>query len=617
VTQPTEAEAAAKDFDAQLFRRLLGQVRPYWRVTLVALVSLLAFALIDTVMINLLRRAVDESLAPVGRFAALSPAARYDNLVRIALLFAGLGVVSFGLRYLQGYLLALLSQRVVRDLRRQLFTKFQRLSVGYFDQNPVGRLMTRVTSDVDAINQFLTQGLVGIVQDVFLILIFAGALLLYHLEVGLVALSVLPVMLFVTSYLRVRLRDTFRRARAYQSIVNTNLNENLSGMTTIQLFNREARNHQLFGRLNDQLLAANVEAIRWFSFFYPLVGLIAELGVALTLWYGGLRTFAEGSGLTIGTLVAMLELLRRLFVPLQELADKFNILQAAFASAERIYGVFDEPETVLDKRSAKPVTHFRGEVEFKGVWFSYLPPGETPTDKDWADEDWVLRGIDLRVRPGESVALVGATGAGKTSVISLLSRFYDVQRGRVLLDGVDVRDYKQHELRRHVGVVLQDVFLFAGTVASNLTLGDETVTRSRMEEVCRFVGAHDFIATLPHGYDTEVRERGATLSTGQKQLLAFARALIQNPDIVLVLDEATANVDTETELKLQAALAKLMQGRTSLIIAHRLSTIEHCDRIVVMRRGRILETGSHRELLAEGGYYARLYEAQYGEAVTL
>jgi ATP-binding cassette subfamily B multidrug efflux pump len=612
VTQPTEAEAAAKDFDAQLFRRLLGQVRPYWRVTLVALVSLLAFALIDTVMINLLRRAVDESLAPVGRFAALSPAARYDNLVRIALLFAGLGAVSFGLRYLQGYLLALLSQRVVRDLRRQLFTKFQRLSVGYFDQNPVGRLMTRVTSDVDAINQFLTQGLVGIVQDVFLILIFAGALLFYYLEVGLVALSVLPVMLFVTSYLRVRLRDTFRRARAYQSIVNTNLNENLSGMTTIQLFNREARNHQLFGRLNAQLLEANVEAIRWFSFFYPLVGLIAELGVALTLWYGGLRTFAEGSGLTIGTLVAMLELLRRLFVPLQELADKFNILQAAFASAERIYGVLDEPETVLDKPHAQPVTQFRGEVEFKGVWFSYLPPGETP-----ADEDWVLRGIDLRVRPGESVALVGATGAGKTSVISLLSRFYDVQRGQVLLDGVDVRDYNQHELRRHVGVVLQDVFLFAGTVASNLTLGDETVTRSRLEEVCRFVGAHDFIRKLPHGYDTEVHERGATLSTGQKQLLAFARALIQNPDIVLVLDEATANVDTETELKLQAALAKLMVGRTSLIIAHRLSTIEHCERIVVMRRGRILETGSHRELLAEGGYYARLYEAQYGEAVTL
>jgi len=308
--------------------------------------------------------------------------------------------------------------------------------------------------------------------------------------------------------------------------------------------------------------------------------------------------------------VAMLELLRRLFIPLQELADRFNILQAAFASAERIYSVLDEPETVTDRPNAKPVTHFRGEVEFKNVWFSYAEPGREPQD-----EDWVLRGIDLRVRPGESVALVGATGAGKTSVISLLSRFYDVQRGRVSLDGVDVRDYDQRALRRHVGVVLQDVFLFAGTVASNLSLGDERVTCARMEEVCRFVGAHEFIERLPRGYDTEVRERGATLSTGQKQLLAFARALIQNPDIVLVLDEATANVDTETELKLQAALAKLMRGRTSIIIAHRLSTIEHCDRIVVMRRGRILETGSHRELLSRGGPYARLYRAQYGEPV--
>jgi len=605
------AEPPAKDFDALLFRRLLAQVRPYWRVALVALASLIAFAFLDTMMINLLRRAVDESLAPVGRFAALSPAARYDNLVRIALIFAGLGAVSFGLRYLQGYLLAGLSQRVVRDLRRAVFAKFQRLSVGYFDRNPVGRLMTRVTSDVDAINQFLTQGLVGMVQDLFLILIFAGVLLTYHLEVGLVALSVLPVMVFVTGYLRTKLRDAFRQARTLQSVVNTNLNENLSGMTTIQLFNREARNHQVFSRLNAQLLGANVEAIRWFSFFYPLVGLIAEFGVALTLWYGGLRTFGDNSGLTIGTLVAMLELLRRLFVPLQELADRFNILQAAFASAERIFGVLDEPETVSDRPGARPVSRFRGEVEFRDVWFSYLPPGKTPKD-----EDWVLRGVDLKVRPGESVALVGATGAGKTSVISLLSRFYDVQRGQVLLDGVDVRDYEQRELRRHVGVVLQDPFLFSGTVASNLALGNGAVTRARLEEVCRFVGAHDFICKLPRGYDTEVRERGATLSTGQKQLLAFARALVQNPDLVLVLDEATANVDTETELELQAALTKLMRGRTSLIIAHRLSTVRHCNRIVVMRRGRILETGSHRELLAAGGPYTRLYRAQYGEVTT-
>lgn len=602
---PYEAPPA-KGFDAKLFRRLLEQARPYWRIALVSLLSILAFALVDTFMINLLRHAVDQSLAPIPAFAGQSPEERYGTLVQIALFYAGLGVVSFALRYLQGYLLAFFSQRVIFDLRRQLFAKFQRLSVSYFDGNPVGKLMTRVTSDIDAINQFLTQGLVGMVQDVFLIVIFSAALLYYDLEVGLVSLAAIPVMVLVTSYLRVKMRDAFRQTRFYQALVNANLNENLSGMGTIRLFGREARNHQIFGALNGRLQGANVEAIRWFSFFYPVVGLIAELGIALTLWYGGLRTF-ESSGLTIGTLVAMLELLRRLFVPLQDFADIFNVLQAAFASAERIYGVLDEPEAVADKPNAKPIEHFRGEVEFENVWFSYTPPGEPVTD-----EDWVLRGIDLHVQPGESVALVGATGAGKTSVISLLSRFYDVQRGSVKIDGVDVRDFKQRDLRRHVGVVLQDVVLFAGTIISNLTLGDEAISRQRVEEVCRFVGAHDFISRLPQGYDTEVRERGATLSTGQKQLLAFARALIQNPDIVLVLDEATANVDTETEVKLQEALGKLMRGRTSIIIAHRLSTIEGCDRIVVMRRGRIIEVGSHTELLAKGGYYARLYEVQYG-----
>lgn len=600
-------EVQKRDFDAVLFGRMLAYIRPYLGVTAVALLALLSFALVDTAMINLLRRAIDESLAPTTAFAGLSPEERYGNLLRIAAFFAALGVLAFALRYLQVYLLTALSQRIVRDLRRDLFAKFQRLPVGYFDRHPVGRLMTRVTSDVDAINQFLTQGLVGFAQDAFLILVFAGAMLLYDARLALVAFSVLPVMLLVTGYLRVKLRDAFRQTRFYQAAVNAYLNENLSGMGTIQLFGREARNHQKFGALNNQLLGANVEAIRWFSIFYPLVGFIAEVGVALTLWYGGLRVLAGPDVLTLGTLVAMLELLRRLFTPLQDLADKFNILQAAFASAERIFGVLDEPERVSDKPGARPVEHFRGEVALEGVHFAYNPPG-----KPVKDEDWVLRGIDLHVRASESVALVGATGAGKTSVISLVSRFYDVQKGRVLVDGVDVRDYAQRDLRRHIGVVLQDVFLFAGTIASNLSLGDESIPRARLVEVCKYVGAHDFISRLPQGYDTPVREGGATLSTGEKQLLAFARALIQNPDIVLVLDEATANVDTETEQKIQDSLRKLMRGRTSIVIAHRLSTIEGCDRIVVMRKGRIVEEGNHRELLSKGGYYARLYDVQYG-----
>ncbi|MDQ3398421.1 MAG: ABC transporter ATP-binding protein/permease, partial [Deinococcota bacterium] len=504
--RPVPDEPQRRDFDTVLFGRMLVYIRPYLAVTVFALLSLLGFALVDTAMINLLRRAVDESLAPVAAFAALSGEARYANLLHLAVLFAALALLAFGLRYLQVYLLTFLSQRIVRDLRRDLFAKFQRLPVGYFDRHPVGRLMTRVTSDVDAINQFLTQGLVGFMQDAFLIMVFATAMLLYDARLALVAFSVLPVMLLSSAYLRIKLRDAFRQTRLYQATVNAYLNENLSGMGTIQLFGREARNHQKFGVLNNQLLGANVEAIRWFSIFYPLVGLIAEVGVALTLWYGGLRALAGPDVLTLGTLVAMLELLRRLFTPLQELADKFNILQAAFASAERIFSVLDEPERVADGLHPKPVRHFRGEVRLKGVHFSYNPPGQPIND-----DDWVLRGIDLQVQAGESVALVGATGAGKTSVISLISRFYDVQKGRVLVDGIDVRDYAQRDLRKHVGVVLQDVFLFAGTIASNLSLGDRSIAMERMVEICKYVGAHDFITKLPQGYDTPVKERGATL----------------------------------------------------------------------------------------------------------
>lgn len=603
------SEPARADFDAGLARRMLGYIRPYWFIALVALGAVLSFALVDTTMVGLLKRAVDEALAPVGRYAGASPAERYATLERLALLYGGLALLAFGLRYVQSYLLALLGQRIVRDLRHDLFAKFQRLHLGFFDANPVGRLMTRVTSDVDAINQFLTQGLVGSVQDLFLLVVFISAMLLYDWRLALVSFAVLPFMLLGTNWLRVRMREAFRQTRLQQSIVNSTLNENLSGMGTIQLFNRQLRSRREFGVQNTRLMRANLDTIFWYSLFFPFVGLMGELGVALTLWYGGLRTLTPTGGsaaITIGTLVAMLELLRRLFAPLQDLADKFNVFQAAMASAERIWNVMDEPEAITDKPDARAVGLFRGEVEFRDVWFAYTPPGQ-PVPED----EWVLRGVNLHIRPGESVALVGATGAGKTSVISLVSRFYDVQRGAVMVDDLDVRDYVQRDLRKHIGVVLQEVFLFSGTIASNLSLNEPGITRARLVEVCKYVGAHDFISKLPQGYDTPVLERGATLSTGQKQLLAFARALIQNPDIVLVLDEATANVDTETEEQIQQALSRLMLGRTSIIIAHRLSTIEHCDRIVVMRKGRIVEQGRHEELLALGGYYARLHALQY------
>ncbi|AFZ67670.1 ABC transporter ATP-binding protein [Deinococcus peraridilitoris] len=583
--------------------RLLAFVRPYWKTALLALAVMLTFALVDTALVSLLKRAVDQSLAPVGEFRDLSPAARYANLINIALLYGALALVAFAMRFAQVYVLTSLGQRVVRDLRHALFAKFQRLHLAYFDRNPVGRLMTRVTSDVDAIQQFLTQGLVGLAQDALLLVVFSSAMLLYDWRLALVAFTSLPVMLAVTAWLRVRMRTAFRETRTRHAILNAYLAENISGMGTVQLFGREKRNGQAFGKLNHALLRANLDTIKWYSLFYPAVALIAELGLALTLWYGGLRSL-DGA-VTIGTLVAMIELLRRLFVPLQDLADKFNILQAAMASAERIFEVLDEKEVLRDPPTPRPLTRLSGEVELRDVWFAYQDG-----DGEVAQDEWVLRGVNLHIRAGESVALVGATGAGKTSVISLVSRFYDVQRGAVLVDGVDVREFAQRDLRRSVGLVLQDVFLFTGTISSNLTLGNPEIPRERLIEVCRFVGAHDFIVELPHGYDSEVRERGATLSSGQKQLLAFARALIQNPDVILVLDEATANIDTETEQRLQSALEKLMLGRTSIIIAHRLSTIEHVDRIVVMRQGEIVEQGPHRELLARGGYYARLHAAQ-------
>jgi ATP-binding cassette, subfamily B, multidrug efflux pump len=378
-------------------------------------------------------------------------------------------------------------------------------------------------------------------------------------------------------------------------------------MGTVQLFNREDRNRRDFNNLNSSFLRANLTTVHWFSFYFPVVGLISSMALALVIWYGGGQVIQNV--VTIGTLVAFTRYVGNFWQPLQDLSDVINNLQAAMASSERIFGILDEPESVADKPNAKIFeTGFKGDVEFKDVWFSYKAVGEEvlPTD-------WVLRGINFKVKPGESVAFVGATGAGKTSVISLISRFYDVQKGQVLVDGEDVRDLAQRNLRKHVGVVLQDVFLFAGTIESNLRMNDPEIPIERIVQACKYVGVHEFITSLPHGYQTEVRERGATLSTGQKQLLAFARALIQNPDILLVLDEATANVDTESELQIQDALAKVMHGRTSIIIAHRLSTIKNCNRIIVMRKGKIVEEGSHDELLEKGGYYNTLYRLQYAD----
>ncbi|HWG85615.1 MAG TPA: ABC transporter ATP-binding protein, partial [Deinococcales bacterium] len=589
-------------------KRILRYVLPYRPVVFGALFLSLLVALTSQSFPRLQAYAIDHFLlpAPGSADAALGVDARLAGLTTIAVIYLGVALLEFCVRYGFQYTLTWLGQHVLFDIRADIFSKLQRLPLAYFDKNPVGRLITRVTSDVDAINQFITNGLVTLAQSTFILLAVLGFMFTLNWRLALITLTVTPFLFLASRFFQVRMRGAYRETRIRQAIVNTSLNENITGMGTVQLFNREERNRKNFDHLNRDFLNANLNSVRWFSMFFPVVGFIGNAALAAVLWYGGGQTLQNA--LTIGALFAFTQYARSFFQPLQDLSDVFNTLQAAMASAERIFGVMDEPEVVSDGPDARRISGFRGEVEFRDVWFSYAPPEQEPQAGEW-----VLRGINFHVRPGESVAFVGATGAGKTSVISLVSRFYDVQKGQVLVDGMDVRSYAQRDLRKHVGVVLQDVFLFMGTIESNLRMNDDSIPHERVVQACKYVGVHDFIMSLPQGYQTEVRERGATLSTGQKQLLAFARALIQNPDIVLVLDEATANVDTETEMQLQDAQAKLMHGRTSLIIAHRLSTIKHCDRIIVMRKGKIVEEGTHDVLLARNGYYANLYRLQYAD----
>ncbi len=597
-----DGESFEKSFDWDITKRLLQYLRPY-RLQLVAgILLLLAYSAVAPVFPTLVARAVDNFLiADTAPFNGLSIDERFNGVLTIVLIYLSLRLLNFVLRYAYTYVIAWLGQHVIYDIRRQIFAKIEKLHLGFFDRTPVGRLITRITSDVDAIQQMLTDGIVGLVADIGLIIGLTVYMFVINWQLALITLALMPVLFLGLNYLRGRIREAYRSVRLRTSISNAYLAENLSGMKTVQLFNREGRNRESFDRLNLDLLDANVEQVRWFSLFHPMVGLTGSVASALILYYASYQLVGPGIAefMTIGTLIAFNQYSSMFFRPLQELSEKFNIMQAAMASSERIFSLLDTPELVTDPDRPVKIERFRGEVEFRDVWFAY------------EDENWVLRNLNLKIKAGESVAFVGHTGAGKTTIISLVSRFYDVQKGSVMIDGRDVREYDQVDLRRHVGIVLQDPFLFSGTIRSNITLDDDTIPLSRVIEAARFVNAHDFINRLPRGYDTVVRERGAGFSTGQKQLIAFARALVQNPDILLVLDEATANVDTETEELIQDALEKLMEGRTSIIIAHRLSTIQDADRIIVMRKGELLEQGSHAELLSEDGYYRKLYELQY------
>ncbi len=597
-----DGEAFKKAFDRQIMGRLLKHLRPYVKQTLLAILLLGLYSAIVPIFPYLMQLSIDRYINPTTEpFSGMQIEARFNGLVLLLVVYFVLRLVSFALRYGYTYLISWLGQYVIYDIRKEIFAKIQRLHLGFFDRTPVGRLMTRITSDTEAIQRMISDGVVGLIADVGLMIGIMIYMFRINWQLTLVTLAVMPLLFLSLNFLRSRLRDAYRVVRLRLSQSNTYLQENLTGMKTVQLFNRESRNQQKFDKINLDLLEAYIEQVRWFSLFWPTVKMVGGLATVLILFYG-VQALDDGvsSTITIGVLTSFLFYSNMFFRPIQDLSDKYNIMQAAMASCERIFGLLDTEEAIVNKPEPTQFeTSFRGEVVFEDVWFAY--------DK----EDWVLREVSFKVAPGESVAFVGHTGAGKTTIISLVSRFYDVQRGSVKIDGKDVRDYEQVELRKHIGIVLQDPFLFSGTIKSNITLNDDSIALDRVIEAAKFVNAHEFINRLPDGYNTEVLERGAGFSTGQKQLIAFARALVQNPDILLVLDEATANIDTETEELIQDALKKLMQGRTSIVIAHRLSTIQDVNRIMVMRKGKLIERGNHFELLKQDGYYRRLYELQY------
>ena len=571
--------------DLGLLRRLLGYLRPHSVAVFVSFVLIVAQAGVDLVGPYLTKVAIDRHIAKGDA----------PGLARVALLFLLTLVVAFGVRFLQTYIMQMTGQRIMQDMRRDIFGHLQRLHVGYFDRHPVGRLMTRVTTDVDAVNELFTSGVVTVFGDLFTLVGIMGVMLALDWRLALVTFAVLPLFFLLTDWFRRGARQSFRDTRKWVARINAFLQENLSGMSVVQLYRREAKNRAAFADINRHHYDANMKAIFYYAVFYPLIELLAAIATALILVYGGGRVVA--SGLTLGALVAFIQYSERFWRPISDLSEKFNVLQAAMAASERIFGLLDAAPQVVSPPAALGQERAAGRVSFEGVTFAY---GEGPP---------VLSDIDFSVEPGKSVALVGATGAGKTTIISLLMRFYDVAQGRVTVDGRDVREWDLGALRSSMALVLQDVHLFSGTIASNIRLGSE-IGIERVRAAAEAVAAGRFIEKLPQGYDTPVRERGATLSVGQKQLLSFARALAHDPR-VLILDEATSSVDTETEQLIQAALAVLMKGRTAIVIAHRLSTVQNVDEILVLHKGRIRERGTHQELLARRGIYWKLYQLQY------
>jgi ATP-binding cassette subfamily B protein len=613
-------DVVGKAYDARLMRRLLEYLRPYWRQVVLAFITIIVSTVSSLVQPYLIKIAIDRYIAQ----------RRLAGLDGLAVLYLSVLVASFAAEYFQTWTLQMTGQRIMYDLRIAIYRHLQRLDLRYYDRNPVGRLMTRVTSDVDVLNDLFTSGVVTIFGDVFTLVGIMGMMLWMNWRLALVAFSVLPLIFFVTQWFRHNVRDSYRTVRGLIARINAFLQENITGMSTVQLFRRERLNFARFDTIDREHRDANIDSIFYYAVFYPAIEVVSTLATSLIIWYGGGSVLQRT--LTLGALVAFVQYSQRFFRPISDMSEKFNVMQSAMASSERIFKLLDEPVSIESpaqpSRRHAPAT---GHIRFENVWFAYnddqkrattvdtedrkanpgLSPGSTVSSVvESSTPNWVLKDISFEVRPGERIGIVGATGSGKTTLINLLLRFYDVRRGRITIDGVDIRKLDLADVRGLFSLVLQDVHLFSGTVADNIRLGNPAIDDDRVKRAAQAVHAEPFILRLPGGYASAVAERGATLSVGQKQLLSFARALAFDPR-VLVLDEATSSVDTETELMIRDALHVLMAGRTTIAIAHRLSTIQDMDKILVLHKGQLRESGTHQELLAQRGIYFKLFELQY------
>ncbi len=575
-------------------RRLVEYLAPYkWKVVLAIVITIVVSAL-GPLRPYLTMIAIDKYIVP-GNYGGL--------MMIVAIIVASLVLQSLIL-YGQTMLTAWIGQQTVYDLRRQLFGHLQELSMSFFDKNPVGRLITRITNDVEVLNDLFSSGIIMIVADVFVVFWIFVFMFYTSWKLSLVVLTVFPPLIIATSIFRKKARESYRTVRLLVARLNAFLNEHVAGMLTVQLFGAEAKTYRQFEKINRGTADANIRSVFYYAVFYPVVEFLSAIATALIVWYGGTLVLGNklglAAGVTVGTLIAFYQYTEQFFRPIRDLADKYNILQSAMAASERIFRLLDDKSVLALPEQPVSTGRLRGEIEFRNVWFAYN------------NDDYVLKDISFHVKPGQTVAFVGATGAGKSSITNLMTRLYEFQRGEILIDGRDIRTLDPQELRRNTAIVLQDVFLFSADVATNISLGNEAISQEKIRNSAALVGANDFISRLPSGFESQVMERGAILSVGEKQLISFARALAYDPSI-LILDEATSSIDTESEQMIQKAIEQLLVGRTSIVIAHRLSTIQRADNIIVMHHGEIREQGTHNELLRHGGIYRTLYELQYKE----